>query len=73
MQSNPLSSVRKPVYRDCVCRVAAFAVPSLQQGIRGGLKLGKAFLCQECETILMETPVGSAEYHRIMDGLRSIF
>ncbi|HCF70376.1 MAG TPA: hypothetical protein DER33_02080 [Syntrophomonas sp.] len=73
MQSNPLSSVRKPVYRDCVVPRCSVCHQIPQAGIRGGLKLGKAFLCHECEAILMETPVGSAEYHRIMDGLRSIY
>lgn len=73
MASNSLSPADKPEYRGCVVPRCSVCQRIPVAGIRGGLKLGRAFLCQECEAVLMETQVGSLEYHRIMEGLRSVY
>ncbi|MGI6434014.1 MAG: sigma factor G inhibitor Gin [Syntrophomonadaceae bacterium] len=68
-----LSPAPTPAHRDCVVPRCSVCHQIPRAGIRGGLKLCKAFLCQECESILMATPVGSSDYHRIMAGLRSVY
>lgn len=73
MASNSLSPLQKPDHHNCVVPRCSVCLEIPAAGLRGGLKLGKAFLCHECETLLMKTPVGSLEYHRIMEGLRSVY
>lgn len=70
---NSLSQTETPANRDCVVPRCSVCYQIPRAGIRGGLKLRKAFLCQECESILMETPVGGSDYLRIMAGLRSVY
>ncbi len=73
MAGNSLSPIQKPNYSGCVVPRCSVCQQIPAAGICGGIKLGKAFLCQECETVLMQTPVGSNEYHRIMEGLRLVY
>ena len=44
-----------------------------ERGICGGMKLNRHFLCHECETLLINTPIGSETYHRMMEGMRHLF
>lgn len=67
------SSAQASPPKDCVVPRCSICKQIPVGGIRGGFKLRRAFLCLNCESIIMATPVGSDDYHRIMAGLRSIY
>lgn len=41
-------------------------------GIRGGMKIKKSFICQSCETEIVNLTVGSAHYAEILDKIKAI-
>jgi len=45
-------------------------VPS--QGIHGGVKIRKAFICSDCEQDIVHMEVGSVPYQTVINKLREI-
>lgn len=41
-------------------------------GIRGGIRVKKAFICTPCEQQLMQSDVGSIKYHIILEKIKQI-
>ncbi|MGI6452666.1 MAG: sigma factor G inhibitor Gin [Syntrophomonadaceae bacterium] len=44
-----------------------------EKGIRGGWKLRKIFVCQECEKKIINSEIGSPYYREVMGNLARIF
>ncbi len=43
------------------------------KGIKGGIKLGKAWLCQACERKIMLTEVGSSDYEIMLQKIKKVW
>jgi Inhibitor of sigma-G Gin. len=41
-------------------------------GIRGGIKLRKAFICTSCEQQLIHSDVGSTKYHEFLEKIKQL-
>ncbi|PKM77479.1 MAG: hypothetical protein CVU90_06425 [Firmicutes bacterium HGW-Firmicutes-15] len=51
------------------CRICS-QVP--KEGIRGGIKLRKAFICTQCEQEITNIDVGSANYQILLEKIKRI-
>ena len=52
------------------CCIVCEQVP--EGGIRGGIRLKKAFICTACEQQLMQTDMGSINYQKILEKIKQI-
>lgn len=43
------------------------------QGIKGVMRVGKAWLCQTCESEILQMEVGSADYKNMLEKIRSVW
>ena len=43
-----------------------------KEGIRGGIKLKKAFICTQCEQEIANVDVGSANYQILLEKIKRI-
>jgi len=44
-----------------------------EEGIRGGLIIKKAFICNKCQNKMINIDVGSPEYEVILNKIKKIF
>jgi len=56
-----------------VLPVCSFCNQVPEQGIKGVMRVGKAWLCQACETKIMLLEVGSADYEIMIDKMRNVW
>lgn len=56
-----------------VLPVCSFCSQIPKQGIKGVMRVGKAWLCQACETKIMLLEVGSTDYEIMIDKMRNIW
>lgn len=42
------------------------------EGIAGGMKIRRAFICNQCEEKIVTMDVGSQEYHAMVSTIKSI-
>jgi hypothetical protein len=59
--------------RATVLPVCSFCSQVPAQGIRGGIKVGKAWLCQACEGKIIQTEVGSSDYEIMMEKIKNVW
>lgn len=43
------------------------------EGIRGGIKLKRIFLCRQCEWSILTIQTGTADYQQLMNKVKKIF
>ncbi len=43
-----------------------------KEGIRGGIRVKKAFICNRCEQAITNVDVGSAYYHILLEKIKKI-
>ena len=43
-----------------------------EEGIRGGIKLKRAFICTRCEQDIIAADVGSSQYRRLLEKIKMI-
>ncbi len=43
------------------------------QGVRGVIRVGRAWICRNCEQEIMELEVGSPKYGVMMEKMRSVW
>jgi len=65
----------KPCYGDkaTVLPVCSFCNHVPAQGIKGGIKVGKAWLCQACECKIILTEVGSSDYKIMLQKIKKVW
>ena len=65
----------KPCYGDkaTVLPVCSFCSQVPAQGIKGGIKVGKAWLCQACELKIILSEIGSNDYMILLEKIRKVW
>jgi len=65
----------KPCYggKTTVLPVCSFCNQVPAQGIKGGIKVGKAWLCQACELKIMLAEVGSSDYEIMLEKIKRVW
>ena len=74
-QTEENRQVMKPCYagKAIVLPVCSFCSQVPAQGIKGGIKVGKAWLCEACELKIMLTEVGSSDYEILLEKIRRVW